>query len=131
MSRIECVGDDGACEGRQGRRAGRQSADPGTGSTDSFCYDQWARKRCGSSANFCSTVASSKRAAHSTASWRPLRGARSGIPAFVVASGGNAGLAHAYAAQLLGIPATVFVPQAAPEVKVGCIRGYGAEYAEA
>lgn len=56
----------------------------------------------------------------------------------VVASGGNAGLAQAYAARALGVPATVFVPEAAPEVKVARIRGYGAdvrrvgaEYAEA
>lgn len=56
----------------------------------------------------------------------------------VVASGGNAGLAQAYAARQLGIRATIFVPQAAPEVKVARIRAYGAqvvhggaEYAEA
>jgi threonine dehydratase len=45
----------------------------------------------------------------------------------VVASGGNAGLAQAYAARQLGIKATVFVPERAPEVKVGLIRRYGAE----
>jgi threonine dehydratase len=56
----------------------------------------------------------------------------------VVASGGNAGLAHAYAARQLGVPATVFVPAAAPAVKVQRIAEYGArvhrvgaEYAEA
>lgn len=61
-----------------------------------------------------------------------------GDAGIVVASGGNAGLAQAFAAQELGIRATVFVPQAAPEVKVGRIRAYGAqvrragtEYAEA
>jgi threonine dehydratase len=56
----------------------------------------------------------------------------------VVASGGNAGLANAYAAAQLGVPATVFVPAAAPPVKVrkleaigaNVIQG-GAEYAEA
>ncbi|MEV1146773.1 pyridoxal-phosphate dependent enzyme, partial [Micromonospora sp. NPDC049799] len=56
----------------------------------------------------------------------------------VVASGGNAGLANAYAAAHLGVPATVFVPQGAPPVKVERLRAYGAtvvtrgsEYAEA
>jgi len=44
-----------------------------------------------------------------------------------VASGGNAGLAHAYVAQVLGVRATVFVPEHAPEVKVARIRAYGAE----
>jgi threonine dehydratase len=45
----------------------------------------------------------------------------------VVASGGNAGLAHAYVANKLGVTATVFVPENAPEVKVERIRSYGAE----
>lgn len=45
----------------------------------------------------------------------------------VVASGGNAGLANAYAAHTLGVHATVFVPESAPSVKVQRIRDYGAE----
>ena len=45
----------------------------------------------------------------------------------VVASGGNAGLANAYAARELGVPATVFVPETAPAVKVDKLRTYGAE----
>jgi threonine dehydratase len=44
----------------------------------------------------------------------------------VVASGGNAGLANAYAAAQLGVPAMVFVPTTAPRVKVERLRGYGA-----
>lgn len=44
----------------------------------------------------------------------------------VVASGGNAGLANAYAAKQLGVPATVFVPEAAPAVKVAKLRAIGA-----
>ncbi len=48
-----------------------------------------------------------------------------------MASGGNAGLAQAFAARALGIRATVFVPEAAPEVKVQRIRGYGAEVVRA
>lgn len=56
----------------------------------------------------------------------------------VVASGGNAGLANAYAASRLGVPATVFVPTTAPRVKVDRLISYGAsvrqvglEYADA
>ena len=56
----------------------------------------------------------------------------------VVASGGNAGLANAYAAAAVGVPAAVFVPTTAPAVKVARLRAYGAtvvqvgsEYAEA
>ena len=56
----------------------------------------------------------------------------------VVASGGNAGLANAYAAAAVGVPAAVFVPTTAPAVKVARLRSYGAtvvqvgsEYAEA
>lgn len=45
----------------------------------------------------------------------------------VVASGGNAGLAHAYAAQRLNVKATVFVPETAPQVKVDRLTEYGAD----
>ena len=45
----------------------------------------------------------------------------------VVASGGNAGMANAFAARTLGVPATVFVPTNAPAVKVERLRSYGAE----
>lgn len=55
-----------------------------------------------------------------------------------IASGGNAGLACAWAAAEQGIPATVFVPETAPPVKVRRLERYGAdvrlvgtEYAEA
>ncbi len=56
----------------------------------------------------------------------------------VAASGGNAGLAAAYAARELGVPAEVFVPVTAPAVKVAKLSKLGAkvvqvgnEYAEA
>ena len=56
----------------------------------------------------------------------------------VVASGCNAGLANAYAAAAVGVPAAVFVPTTAPAVKLARLRSYGAavvevgsEYAEA
>lgn len=54
-----------------------------------------------------------------------------GDAGIVVASGGNAGLAHAFAARALGVRATVVVPEAAPEVKVQRIRAYGAEVVRA
>ncbi|MCC9307489.1 threonine/serine dehydratase [Kitasatospora sp. RB6PN24] len=44
-----------------------------------------------------------------------------------IASGGNAGLACAWAARQQGVRATVFVPETAPVVKVARLRGYGAE----
>ncbi len=44
----------------------------------------------------------------------------------VVASGGNAGLANAFAAGSLGVPATVFVPEQAPAVKLQRLHRYGA-----
>jgi threonine dehydratase len=56
----------------------------------------------------------------------------------VVASGGNAGLANAYAARVVGVPATVFVPETASPAKLRRLREYGAlvevggqEYADA
>ncbi|KAA0095390.1 pyridoxal-phosphate dependent enzyme [Mycolicibacterium sp. P1-18] len=44
-----------------------------------------------------------------------------------IASGGNAGLACAWAAARHGIVATVFVPASAPRLKVDRLRAYGAD----
>ncbi|MFI5807926.1 threonine/serine dehydratase [Streptomyces sp. NPDC051561] len=44
-----------------------------------------------------------------------------------IASGGNAGLACAWAAREHGVRATVFLPETAPPVKVARLRTYGAE----
>ncbi|TDD31595.1 threonine/serine dehydratase [Actinomadura sp. KC06] len=44
----------------------------------------------------------------------------------VAASGGNAGLAFAYAASQAGVPAEVYVPETAPPVKVARLRALGA-----
>ncbi|WKD58029.1 L-threonine dehydratase catabolic TdcB [Corynebacterium capitovis DSM 44611] len=44
-----------------------------------------------------------------------------------IASGGNAGLANAWAAQAEGVCATVFLPATAPSVKVERLRSYGAD----
>src|SRR5580700_1007368 len=49
----------------------------------------------------------------------------------VAASGGNAGLAVAYAAARHELPARVFVPAAAPAVKVARLRAYGADVVQA
>ncbi|MGH3660531.1 MAG: pyridoxal-phosphate dependent enzyme, partial [Micromonosporaceae bacterium] len=56
----------------------------------------------------------------------------------IAASGGNAGMAYAYAAAALGVPAEVHLPQMAPPVKVAKLRELGAtvvqhgeEFAEA
>jgi threonine dehydratase len=45
----------------------------------------------------------------------------------IAASGGNHGLGVAYAARALGIPAEIFVPEAASPVKVARLRALGAE----
>jgi threonine dehydratase len=53
---------------------------------------------------------------------------RKAPPAGVVAaSGGNHGVAVAHAAQRLGVPATIFVPDVASPAKQERIRGYGAQ----
>jgi len=45
----------------------------------------------------------------------------------VAASGGNHGAAVAYAAQRLGVPATIFVPEITSPAKIERIRNYGAQ----
>jgi threonine dehydratase len=45
----------------------------------------------------------------------------------IAASGGNAGLAVAYAARKLRIPAEIFVPVTSPRVKVSRLESYGAK----
>ncbi|MER5771333.1 threonine/serine dehydratase [Streptomyces sp. NPDC001985] len=44
-----------------------------------------------------------------------------------IASGGNAGLACAWAARSLGVRSTVFLPASAPPVKIARLAGYGAD----
>jgi threonine dehydratase len=48
----------------------------------------------------------------------------------VAASGGNAGLAVAYAAARQGVPARVYVPTTAPAIKVARLRQLGADVVE-
>jgi threonine dehydratase len=54
---------------------------------------------------------------------------RGELPAagIIAASGGNAGLAAAYAARELGVPAEVYVPETAPPVKVAKLAKLGAQ----
>lgn len=59
-------------------------------------------------------------AAHHAAGTLPAAGV-------TIASGGNAGLACAWAARGHAVPATVFLPVTAPRVKVERLRGYGAK----
>jgi threonine dehydratase len=49
------------------------------------------------------------------------------LPGVVAASGGNHGAAVAYAANMLGKPATIFVPSVTSPAKVDRIRSYGAK----
>ena len=49
------------------------------------------------------------------------------VAGVVAASGGNHGLAVAYAARRLGVRATIFVPSVASSVKIERIRSYGAD----
>ncbi len=69
-----------------------------------------------------------------------LSAAERGLPeaGIIAASGGNAGLAAAYAARELGVAAEIYVPETAPQVKVAKLAKLGAqvtrtgsEYAEA
>jgi len=50
-----------------------------------------------------------------------------GFRSLVASSGGNAGLAVAYAGARLGMPATVVVPTTTPERMRGLVRAHGAE----
>jgi threonine dehydratase len=44
----------------------------------------------------------------------------------IAASGGNHGLAVAYAARIAGVPAEIFVPETTPKIKVNRLYSYGA-----
>ncbi|XP_078451619.1 L-serine dehydratase/L-threonine deaminase [Lampetra planeri] len=52
--------------------------------------------------------------------------ARRGCQRFVCSSGGNAGLAAAYSARMLGVPATIYVPTTTPNFTVERLRDEGA-----
>lgn len=50
-----------------------------------------------------------------------------GAARLVSSSGGNAGLAVAYAGQRMGMPVTVVLPESTPAFVKGRLEGYGAE----
>lgn len=52
---------------------------------------------------------------------------KNGADCVVSSSGGNAGLAAAYAARAVGIPATVILPDSTPEFVADKLRGLGAD----
>jgi threonine dehydratase len=56
-----------------------------------------------------------------------LLGAKVPKAGVVAASGGNHGAAVAYAAQRLGVPARIFVPEISAPAKIARIRAYGAD----
>jgi threonine dehydratase len=58
---------------------------------------------------------------------------RDGLPeaGVIAASGGNAGLAAAYVARSVSVPAEVYVPEVAPPVKVAKLRALGATVVQA
>lgn len=62
----------------------------------------------------------------------PTGGSAAGLPAagVIAASGGNHGAAVAYAAQALGVPAEIFVPEIASPAKVQRLRDFGAKISQ-
>jgi L-serine/L-threonine ammonia-lyase len=52
---------------------------------------------------------------------------REGVARFISSSGGNAGIAVAYAGKTLGVPVTVVVPETTTERAKGIIKSFGAE----
>nr|XP_004668521.1 L-serine dehydratase/L-threonine deaminase [Jaculus jaculus] len=54
------------------------------------------------------------------------RWAEKGCEHFVCSSAGNAGMATAYAARRLGIPATIVVPSTTPALTIECLKNEGA-----
>jgi L-serine/L-threonine ammonia-lyase len=50
-----------------------------------------------------------------------------GILSFVASSGGNAGVAVAYAGMKLNVPTTVFIPKSSHEIFIDAIKSYGAK----
>ena len=47
-------------------------------------------------------------------------------PGVIAASGGNFGLAVAYAARATGVPAEIFIPSSSPQTKIDRVRAHGA-----
>jgi threonine dehydratase len=110
------------------RRVALSPVDPGTFGTSPVLLAYEFTQHTGS---FKARGAANLAAFHVEAATMPEAGV-------TIASGGNAGLACAWAAKATGTVATVFVPTNAPAFKVAKLRGYGAtvrqvgtEYADA
>jgi threonine dehydratase len=99
------------------RRVGLSPVDPGTfGSSPGLLAQEFSQH----TGSFKARGAANLAAFHVEAATMPAAGV-------TIASGGNAGLACAWAAQATGTAATVFVPTTAPAFKVAKLRGYGAQ----
>lgn len=94
-------------------------ADPGSSGTEGARVT-FALEYLQHTGSFKARGAANLAAAHQQAGTLPQAGV-------AIASGGNAGLACAWAARATGTRATVFVPLTAPAVKVTKLRGYGAD----
>ncbi|ETA71011.1 serine/threonine dehydratase [Actinospica robiniae] len=94
-------------------------ADPGSSGTEG-AHVTFALEYLQHTGSFKARGAANLAAAHQQAGTLPEVGV-------AIASGGNAGLACAWAARATGTRATVFVPLSAPAVKVEKLRGYGAD----
>ena len=94
-------------------------ADPGSAGTEG-AHVTFSLEYLQHTGSFKARGAANLAAAHQQAGTLPEAGV-------AIASGGNAGLACAWAARATGTRATVFVPLTAPAVKVAKLRGYGAD----
>jgi threonine dehydratase len=92
-------------------------ADPGTAGTARL---QLALEYMQHSGSFKARGAANLAASHLEDGTMPAEG-------IAIASGGNAGLACAWAASTTRTRATVFLPETAPSFKVAKLRGYGAD----
>ena len=109
------------------------------GSTSGSPAGSGVRPSCGTVRPVQAGVPAARRVVQDPRHDQPDHGGRA-LPGagIIAASGGNAGLAAAYAARELGVPAEVYVPVTAPPVKVAKLAKLGArvvqvgnEYAEA
>src|SRR6218665_1553042 len=118
------------------RAASTKSLAPGCSSNARTC-NAWARSSSGARSTRC--PGSTRRSARPAGSRsrpatmrRPLRwqracwGWRRGEGGVIASSSGNHAQAIALAARLLGLPATIVMPQDAPASKIAATQGYGA-----
>ena len=107
------------------RIAAGGSRDPDPDGGVALAVRSWPAGRCCSSARTCSAPGRSRSAAPTSGCRGSRR--RSGPAASSRRRAGNHAQGVALAAQMLGIQATVFMPEGAPIPKEKATRGYGAE----